>query len=212
MSIPWTEPLGGGTIRKVKQLSLVVADNKVLDFGAGFGRYSDLFSNIVGQDNTYLVEVDSDSILELREKGYKNIYEPESAVLPYEDDYFDVIFSSNVLEHISRPEYFEYLKEIHRVLKPGKRFVVGIPSYPFKRVFDISKAIQTGMYKYYLLDDPTHINKMNIITFEKHLSKLYDTVCIEPTKVLFEDSIPYIKKNRMRFRFMADKVMGYCIK
>lgn len=212
MILPWRQPLAEATVNKVKATTNVQENDLVLDFGAGFGRYSDLFASIVGKENVYTVEVDQNSIIELEEKGYRNIFRPEKPELPYPDNYFDVIFSSNVLEHIARDEYETYLKEIYRVLKAGKRFMVGIPSYPFKRIFDIKKAFVSKNYKYYLLDDPTHINKMNFISFERDLKKIFSEVHLQPSEVLFENWMPFIKKRRYRFRLFADKLSGYCIK
>ena len=49
--------------------------------------------------------------------------------LPFEDHYFDVIVSFETIEHLSNPEKF--LKEIHRVLKPGGVIIVSCPNDPY---------------------------------------------------------------------------------
>jgi len=46
--------------------------------------------------------------------------------IPFPDSYFDIIFSSNVLEHIPMVEEFQ--KEIQRVLKPDGRVLHILPS------------------------------------------------------------------------------------
>lgn len=46
--------------------------------------------------------------------------------IPFEDNTFDVIFSSNVLEHI--PHCRQFQSEIHRVLKPGGTAIHILPS------------------------------------------------------------------------------------
>ena len=46
--------------------------------------------------------------------------------IPFADSCFDVIFSSNVLEHIAHLEAFE--RELHRVLKPGGLVIHVLPT------------------------------------------------------------------------------------
>jgi len=46
--------------------------------------------------------------------------------IPFEENTFDVVYSSNVLEHISR--VCEFQKEIHRVLKPDGCVIHFLPS------------------------------------------------------------------------------------
>lgn len=46
--------------------------------------------------------------------------------LPFDDDQFDVVFSSNVLEHVERLQ--DLLREMRRVVKPGGYLVHVIPS------------------------------------------------------------------------------------
>jgi len=47
--------------------------------------------------------------------------------LPFEDDFFDVVLCSEVLEHI--PDNRGAIRELVRVLKPGKDMVVTVPRY-----------------------------------------------------------------------------------
>lgn len=53
--------------------------------------------------------------------------------LPFRDESFDAVYSMGTIEHFRDPE--TALREIHRVLKPGGRAVVGVPNRwdPFLR-------------------------------------------------------------------------------
>jgi len=54
------------------------------------------------------------------------VIEYDGRHLPFVDNYFDVVFSSNVLEHI--PHLVEFQSEIHRVLKPDCLVMHVLPS------------------------------------------------------------------------------------
>ncbi len=105
----------------------------ILDFGCGAKPYVDLFENCseyIGMD----IDVSG------HDHANENIdvyYDGEH--IPFEDDRFDNIFSSEVFEHISNPEAI--LPEIRRVLKPGGYMLATVPfiwnehevPYDFKR-------------------------------------------------------------------------------
>jgi len=55
---------------------------------------------------------------------YKNI---ENNIMPYEDNTFDLVFSTDVLEHVEDDAMF--VKEHLRVCKKGGRVVIGTPNY-----------------------------------------------------------------------------------
>lgn len=48
--------------------------------------------------------------------------------LPYEDNFFDVVFSFQVLEHIPPADLPQAIKEVYRVLKPGGLFIPSVPT------------------------------------------------------------------------------------
>ena len=54
------------------------------------------------------------------------IIEGDAEVLPFHDHQFDVVFMTEVLEHLLAPR--QALHEIRRVLKPGGRLVLSVPN------------------------------------------------------------------------------------
>ena len=90
----------------------------VLDAGAGDGRYSVHFEHAV-------YEAADICILE---RNYDKIkYECNLTDIPVEDERFDVIVCTQVLEHI--PEPVAVLQELDRVLKPGGTLYISAPLY-----------------------------------------------------------------------------------
>jgi len=51
----------------------------------------------------------------------------ENATIPYDDGFFDVVYSKSVLEHFYYPE--RLVREIHRVLKPGGLVITMVPDW-----------------------------------------------------------------------------------
>lgn len=82
--------------------------------------------------------------------------------IPYEDNTFDLIISSHVLEHV--PNDKKALKEFYRVLKPNGQAVILVPSlYSLKKTFELPQIntpeLRQRYYKqhdhqrYYSCDD-----------------------------------------------------------
>lgn len=96
---------------------------KTLDYGCGSGS-STLFLNEIGL-NVEGVDISHDMLEEAKQLNNSTPFQLiESAKLPYEDDTFDVAFSSFVLFEISsKPELKRVLNEIYRVLKKGGLFI-----------------------------------------------------------------------------------------
>ena len=74
----------------------------------------------------------------------------ESEPLPYDDNFFDVVYSKSLLEHLYKPE--NYLSEVKRVLKPGGKILTLVPDWE-------------SNYKIYF-DDFTHRTPFTIVSLE----------------------------------------------
>lgn len=189
---------------------------KVLDFGCGKGRYMQIFAGCIRKSNVFGCEIHPASVGYVRNLGFKcellNLHCP---CISFKDNMFDVVFSSNVIEHISNQKYHNYLDEIYRVLRPGGIFAVGAPNYPIKRLYDIWTAIKTPKYRrYYLFDDPTHCNKLSIFQVERDLNRLFENVLLNPSWIPFESNFALLREQlfRHRMRIFGYKFFGKCNK
>ena len=93
-------------------LKLLPPDGKILEIGAGTGWQAQALEN-----RGYVV-----SAIDLVSSNYTKhriwpVTEYDGKIIPFVDNTFDIIFSSNTLVMI--PGVFELQKEIMRVLKPG---------------------------------------------------------------------------------------------
>lgn len=99
---------------------------RILDVGAGPCRYRPFFSHCryVAQD---LAEYEGTPVGLLKEKWeYGELdYVGDAASVPAEDDSFDAVLCTEVLEHV--PEPIKVLKEIGRILRPGGWAFISAP-------------------------------------------------------------------------------------
>lgn len=94
-------------------------DGKVLDFGCGAKPYKELFkrcSEYIGCDIEISGHDHKSEQIDVFYDGKK---------IPFEDEYFDNIFTSEVFEHVFNLD--PILDELYRVLKPGGYMLATVP-------------------------------------------------------------------------------------
>lgn len=106
-----------GLLREIKKNKEFIKGT-VLDFGCGSKPYKNLFKyeKYIG--------------LDIEKSGHDHKNEKidvfyDGKTIPFKDEYFDSIFSSEVLEHVENLD--EILKELFRVLKKDSYMLVTIP-------------------------------------------------------------------------------------
>ncbi len=121
----------------------VRAGDLVLDAGAGFGRHAFEFArrgaNIVALDyaadevvttrGTFGAMVEAG---ELAEERYVGVLRGDATRLPFADNSFDCVITSEVLEHIQHD--VAAIHEFMRVLKPGGVFAATVPAWMPEKV------------------------------------------------------------------------------
>ncbi|MEO1552347.1 MAG: class I SAM-dependent methyltransferase [Pseudomonadota bacterium] len=120
---------------RLKHLGLSAGD-RVLDLGCGEGRHvHGLY--MLGHLDIVGIDLDPDS-LKKAEDGLATLPKPagdeiakvvfetgDATALRFEDDSFDAIICSEVLEHL--PDYDAALTEMRRVLKPDGKLCISVP-------------------------------------------------------------------------------------
>lgn len=119
--------IADGTIAIVRDIEGdIPKEAKVLDFGCGAG---ELVLEFLSRGfDTYGVDITNacEHPQLLAESRFKTMEQPPNYRIPFDDDYFDLVFSVAVFEHVFNPE--EAFREIHRVLKPGGIAIHSFPS------------------------------------------------------------------------------------
>ena len=112
--------------------------DKFLDAGAGFGRHAfeaarqgaTVFALDYASDEVVMTRNTFGAMLEAKEitdKAYGGVLRGDATKLPFEDNTFDCVVTSEVLEHIQ--DDVNVISELHRVLKPGGSLGVTVPSW-----------------------------------------------------------------------------------
>ncbi len=110
---------------------------RLLDLGCGEGRHA-ISAYMVENLDAVGVDLSIDDLKTTRER-FEEFVEPgnpdkslvisvaDGNQLPFEDNSFDKVICSEVLEHI--PDYRAVIKEIHRVVKPGGIAAISVPRF-----------------------------------------------------------------------------------
>jgi SAM-dependent methyltransferase len=137
-----------GINQSIKSLS-TQCTGKVLDFGCGAKPYK-----------TYFTHAEQYIGLDIEKSGHGHENEQidvfyNGTTIPFEDNHFDAVFSSEVFEHVFNLD--EVLPEIRRVLKPGGKMLFTCPfawpehevPYDFARYssFGIKHVIEKAGFK-----------------------------------------------------------------
>lgn len=104
----------------------VAAPGQVLvDFGAGIGTISALMRDRAKPARLICLEIDATNIAKLRDQRFEVAVDPGEVAAGS----VDLVFSSNVLEHIS--DDVGVLKQLYPLLKPGGRIAFWVPAFGF---------------------------------------------------------------------------------
>lgn len=129
---------------RLEILGLLEPDFVCLDYGAGRGNVRQMnFKDQVA----FVAGVDPD------EAVFSNPYLDEAKLLPlpsgkipYEDERFDIVYCTNVMEHVETPE--ATFAEVARVLKPGGIFIAKTPNKNHYMPL-IARITPTSFHKFY---------------------------------------------------------------
>jgi len=134
-----------------------ISNKKILDIGCGDGVLSYLFA----KEGGIVSGVDySDIAIKFAKEKTKNYnidFRQGSAYkLPFKDHSFDIIYSSDVIEHLE--DVSAYLSEMKRVAKKGAIIIISTPIKYTEYPLDKEHVVEWFQDEYKLLID-THLNE-----------------------------------------------------
>lgn len=111
----------------------VSRNSVVLDFGAGYCS----FINNINVKEKHALDL-SDIIKKHAQKDVVTHIGKINEVKSLKADYFDVVFASNILEHLDDEEFTSAIQTIHKILKKDGKLIIIQPNFKkaYKEYFD----------------------------------------------------------------------------
>lgn len=133
-----------------------------LDIGSGTG---ELISIVINSFSVTSYALDyTDSLIKIPNQQV-DIVNLNNCKLPYEDNFFDTVTITEVIEHLEN--YRCILREIHRTLKPGGLIVVTTPN-----ILNLKSRFRFLFNGFYNLFGPLPINTNDIHSANGHITPI----------------------------------------
>jgi len=192
----WENCQFGGFLVEPYLLEFIPKDKRyqnILDLGCGDGRSTAAFNNLGG--TTYCLDSSFNNLIKLKKRNLKNVIliNADAKNIPFPDDFFDLIISISIVEHIPYDQLSLVLKETHRVLRMDGLFLIRNDAW-FYGILEKLRLLR-GQKKLFRKPDPTHINMMSGYKFKKAIGE-------SKFQIIQEDHFPfyrYQKKWKIRF-------------
>lgn len=97
-------------------------DAFVLDVGCDDGEWTNRLLSRIGCEGVIGIDLVDEQLLKAKKKSLQVVKADVSNGFPFQNCTFDVVHSNQVIEHLSKTEYF--VRELFRILKPGGYTVV----------------------------------------------------------------------------------------
>jgi SAM-dependent methyltransferase len=177
---------------------------RILDYGCGDGKYFHFYvQKGLIKENIFGVEISKTRVERCRNLGWDKVFHLEDGkMLPFPNEFFDVVNMTEVIEHIPRPDTQACLGEIHRVLNASGCMIISTPNYPIKRVYDIVDAFFSQKWDR-LRDDQTHVTYYNHKTLKETIGRFFSGIEMHP----FKEGFLY---KRYRKDFLMHKIIALC--
>lgn len=134
---------------------------KYLDIGSGSGTLISIIKSNSGSTETFACDY-IDSLMELDNQrvDVANLNEDS---LPYENNQFDVVTCTEVIEHLEN--YNKLLREIERVLRPGGKVVLSTPN-----VLNLQSRIRFFKFGFWNLFGPLPVGRSETFSTVGHIT------------------------------------------
>lgn len=139
---------------------------KVLDIGAGLGFLEELLSknNLIELYGNDFSSVSVDRLKRLFEGNFKkeSIYN-----MKYPNNFFDVVYALEVLEHIPPSKIFSVIKKVNKLLKQDGAFIISVPmNEGLEEMYPVNPNSHLRMYTEALIKAELEMNGFKVVQQE----------------------------------------------
>jgi len=189
--------------------SYTTSKTKILDVGCGHG---DFLKSVHDKTiHSYGLDPDKDALVKNTFIKNKKVGVVEK--LPFESNFFDLVVSAWVLEHLPDPQ--KAFQEIFRVLKPGGKVVFLTPNVWNYNVW-IIRLIPEKFHDFLtkkLYDRQEHdtYSKYYRINSVKKIAETLESIGFKKSQLILNGDPSYISFNNILFRFacLLEKIMDW---
>ncbi len=200
-----------GKIFRKMVLETVDKDTRILDVGCGHSNL--LQESYEKTPHTYGIDPETDVIH--RNPFIKDIRTEFVEKMSFEDNFFDVVVSAWVLEHLANPH--EAFSEIYRVLKPGGVVIFLTPNVWNYNVWLI-RLIPERFHSFFTKklygrqDNDTFPKEYKINSLGK-IRKVLSSIGFEEEELLTNGDPSYISFNTFTFKIAVflEKILNMCV-
>jgi len=176
---------------EAKNCHIYLKDNgNLLDFGSGTGVQAKVFSEL--QYKVHAIDVENSNY---STDHVFNIDFYDGLNIPFDENYFDIIFSSNVFEHIYDTKLI--LNELSRVTKDSGCMILLMPSSTW-RIF----TILTDIVKKWHIGKPHGEHSKNV------LHEIFAFSCFWWKKQLFHKNWQLVETSKNRLFYTGNNIFG----
>ena len=189
-------------IKYLTKIYNLKSDSKILELGCGRGECLNEFTKL-GMSG-YGVDI-SNYANKICENAEIKTFDITKEDIPYQNDYFDIVFSKSFIEHFYYPEHV--FKEAYRVLKPMGIFINLTPEwkYIYRSFYDDythrTPFTKKSLQNIYLINGFKNVKvnsfkQLPVLWSDNYLIKFFFSVLSEITRIIIPDSF------RMKYKWI----------
>lgn len=135
----------GHLMRSARRLGYPERYERALDFGCGVGRHTRVLAKYFGE--CYGVDISEKMIAQASAlnsdlRNCRFVVNTKADLRILDDDYFDLIYSILVLQHLPKPQIMSYISELVRIMKSGGLLAFQLPCHiSFRRRLQVRRRL-----------------------------------------------------------------------